>query len=112
VCLTEDDTYVAEMVRAGAMTPEDAATSKRRNQLVRAVGVEERVEVQTRVVATEPGDVYLLSSDGLHAVIGDDAIADVLRAEGDLARAAQRLIERALAKGGPDNATAVIVRIG
>jgi protein phosphatase len=112
VCLTEDDTYVAAMVRAGAMTPEEAAVSEIRNQLVRAVGPEERVEVQTRLVATEPGDVYLLSTDGLHGVIDDDAIADVLHAEHDLARAAQRLIEGALEQGGPDNATAVIVRVG
>jgi serine/threonine protein phosphatase PrpC len=112
VCLTEDDTYVAAMVRAGAMTPDEAATSPRRNQLLQAVGLGDSVEIETRIVATEPGDVYLLSTDGLHGVVDDDAIADVLRAEHDLTRAAHRLIERALDEGGPDNATAVLVRIG
>jgi serine/threonine protein phosphatase PrpC len=60
----------------------------------------------------EPGDIYLLSSDGLHGVIGDDAIAGVLRAERDPTRAARRLIEHALDVGGPDNVTVVLVRIG
>ena len=100
------------MVQAGAMTRAEAATSELRNSLARAVGVEKQVKVDTRLALAEPGDVYLLSSDGLHGVIGDDAIADVLRAERAPTRAAQRLIERALDAGGPDNVTAVLVRIG
>ena len=110
--LTEDHSWVAAMVQAGAMTPEEAATSARRNQILRALGVEEHVQVDTRLALAEPGDVYLLSTDGLHGVLDEDAIADVLRAEHDLTRAAQRLIERALDAGGPDNVTTVLVRIG
>ena len=110
--LVEDHTWVAEMVRAGAMTEEEAATSEWRSKLLRAVGVAEQVQVDTRLALAEPGDVYLLSSDGLHGVIGDDAIAEVLRTERDLPRAAQRLIDHVLDAGAPDNATAVLVRIG
>jgi PPM family protein phosphatase len=110
--LVEDHTWVAAMVQAGAMTPEEAATSELRSKLVRAVGVEAQVQVDTRLALAEPGDVYLLSSDGLHGVIGDDAIAGVLRAEHDLTCTAQRLIDRALDAGGPDNITVVLVRIG
>jgi serine/threonine protein phosphatase PrpC len=110
--LTEDHSWVAAMVRAGAITPEEAATSTRRNEILRAVGVEEHVQIDTRLALAEPGDVYLLSTDGLHGVVADDAIAGVLRAEPDLTRAAQRLIEGALDAGAPDNVTAVLVRIG
>jgi serine/threonine protein phosphatase PrpC len=110
--LTEDHSWVAAMVQAGALTPEEAATSRRRNEILRAVGVEERVQIDTRLASAEPGDVYLLCTDGLHGVLDDDDIADVLRAEHDLTRAAQCLIERVLDAGGPDNVTTVLVRIG
>ena len=100
------------MVRAGAMTRAEAATSELRNSLARAVGVEKQVQVDTRLALAEPGDVYLLSSDGLHGVVDDDAIAGVLRAEHDLTRAAQRLIDHALDAGGPDNVTVILVRVG
>ena len=110
--MTQDHTVVAALVQAGAMTPEEAATSELRSKLVRALGAEERVAVDTRLDATEPGDVYLLSTDGLHGVLGDEDIAGVLRAERDLTRAAQELVERALDEGGPDNVTVILVRIG
>jgi serine/threonine protein phosphatase PrpC len=110
--LMEDHSWIAAMVQAGALRPEEAATSARRHEILRAVGVEENVAIDTRLGLAEPGDVYLLSTDGLHGVVDDDAIADVLRAEPDLTRAAQRLMERALDEGGPDNVTAVMVRIG
>jgi serine/threonine protein phosphatase PrpC len=109
--LTEDHTWVAAMVQSGAMTPEEAATSELRNQLVRAVGVEEHVQVDTRLAVAEPGDVYLLSTDGLHGLVGDDAIARVLRTEADLTRAAQALVESARDAGGHDNVTVVLVRV-
>jgi serine/threonine protein phosphatase PrpC len=110
--MTQDHTVVAALVQAGAITLEEAATSELRSKLVRAVGIEERVAVDTRLDATEPGDVYLLSTDGLHGVVGDKDIATVLLAEHDLTRAAQELIECALDEGGPDNVTVVLVRIG
>jgi protein phosphatase len=110
--LTEDHTWGNAMVQAGAMTLEDAMVAEQRGLLTRAVGSDEQVEVDTRIAVAESGDVYLLSTDGLHGVIGNDAIADVLRAEQDLPQAAQRMIELANANGGHDNVTVVLVRIG
>jgi serine/threonine protein phosphatase PrpC len=109
--MSEDHTWVRAMVRTGAMTPEEAATSHLRNKLVRAVGPDEHVDVDTRLAVTEPGDVYLLCTDGLHGLVDDEAIASVLRAEPDLTRAAQALIELALDAGGDDNVTVVLVRV-
>ncbi len=110
--LSEDHSLVAELVRAGELTPEEAATWPRRNELVRAVGVDDDVEVDTRIAPVEPGDVYLLCSDGLHGYVDDKTIAAVLRAEPDLTRAAQRLVECSLDAGGYDNVTVVLARIG
>jgi serine/threonine protein phosphatase PrpC len=109
--MTEDHTLVRELVQAGAMTAEEAATSELRSKLVRAVGVEESVEIDTRLAVTEPGDVYLLCTDGLHGVLGDEDIATVLLAEQDLTRAAQELVEWTLDEGAPDNVTIVLIRI-
>jgi serine/threonine protein phosphatase PrpC len=110
--MTEDHTLVRELVQAGAMTLEEAAASELRNKLLRAVGTDESVEIDTRLDTAEPGDVYLLSTDGLHGVLGDEDIAAVLLAEHDLTRAVLELIECALDEGGPDNVTAVLIRIG
>jgi protein phosphatase len=110
--MTEDHSWVAAMVRAGALTPEEAEVSPRRNEIQRAVGAEEHVDVDTRMIAAEPGDIYLLSSDGLHGLVPDSIIDETLRAERDLTRAAQRLIDCANDVGGDDNITVVLVRLG
>ncbi len=110
--LTEDHTLVDACVRIGLMTHEEAATSPARNQIVRAVGLDEDVDVDTRLVGVEPGDTFLLASDGLHGVVADKEIAAVLLGEQDPARAAARLVQRANDAGGPDNITVVIARVG
>ena len=94
------------------MTREEAAASELRNIITRAVGVEETVEVDTRQLAVEPGDTFLLCSDGLHGVVGDEDITSVLLRERDLTRAAAELVEKANDAGGPDNVTVVLVRVG
>ncbi len=111
--LTQDHTLVAAYMQAGAMTREEASVSEMRNVIVRAVGGEEAVEVDTRIVAVEPGDTLLLASDGLHGVLDDAEIAAVLLvASGIVTRAAAQLVERANDAGGPDNVTVVLVRVG
>jgi protein phosphatase len=98
-------------MQAGMMTREEAATSPLRGMLARAVGSDEHLDVDTRLVAVETGDTFLLSSDGLHDVLADDAIAGVLLREPDLTRAAARLVELANEGGGPDNVTVVLARV-
>ena len=111
VQLTEDHTLVSAYVQAGVMTREEAAVSLVRNVITRAVGVEETIEVDSRRLAVEAGDTVLLCSDGLHGVVSDEDITSVLLHERDLTRAAAELVERANDAGGPDNITAVLVRI-
>jgi serine/threonine protein phosphatase PrpC len=110
--LTVDHTLVEAYIRAGFMTREEAATSPIRNIISRAVGATEVVKVAAHLVAVEPGDMFLLASDGLHGVVDDETIAAVLLREPDLTRAATQLVERANDAGGPDNTTVVLVRVG
>ena len=109
--LTHDHTLVEEFFRAGGMSREAAARSTMRHVLTRAVGTRPTVVVDRRLVAIEPGDTLLLASDGLHGVVDDDEIADILLSDHDLTRVATRLVECANDKGGPDNTTVVLVRI-
>ena len=94
------------------MTREAAKRSPFRHMVLRAVGVDAEVNVDRRLLTLEAGDTYLLASDGLHGVVGDDEIAAVLLGERDLTGAATQLVERANDAGGPDNVTVVIVRLG
>ncbi|APR78526.1 Protein serine/threonine phosphatase PrpC, regulation of stationary phase [Minicystis rosea] len=110
--LTHDHTLVDELVRTGTMSHEDAERSTIRHILSRAVGTHPTVEVDSRFVAIEPGDTFLLCSDGLHGVVGDDDIRATLLSAGDLTRAAAQLIEAANDAGAPDNVTVVLVRVG
>lgn len=110
--LTHDHSLVNHFIDVGTMTREEAERSPLRHILSRAVGAEDSVEVDRRLVAAEAGDTFLLASDGLHGTVSDDDIAAVLLGERDLARAATDLVERANDAGGPDNITVVLVRIG
>jgi serine/threonine protein phosphatase PrpC len=110
--LTQDHTLVNHLIDAGAMTRDQAESSQLRHMLSRAVGAEESVDVDRRLVAAEAGDTLLLASDGLHGVVSDKDIAAVLLGERDITRAATRLVEHANDAGGPDNVTVVLIRIG
>ncbi|HTB72998.1 MAG TPA: Stp1/IreP family PP2C-type Ser/Thr phosphatase [Polyangiaceae bacterium] len=109
--LTHDHTYINMLLDAGAMTSEQAATSNLRNVLARSVGSEPTVKVDARLLDVEPGDTFLLATDGLHGVVDDTTLAAVLLHERDLTRAAAELVHRANDGGGPDNITAVLLRI-
>ena len=78
--------------------------------LTRSVGSRGEVEVETRTVSTRRGDVLLLCSDGLTSVVDDQEIAGILMAHRDLDAAAEELIDRANAAGGPDNVTVTLQR--
>jgi serine/threonine protein phosphatase PrpC len=110
--ITEDHTLVAELVRRGFLTAEEATTSQLRHMLQRAIGVHEQVTVDDRLLAVESGDVLLLTSDGVHGVVAEEEIAAILIGQHDLTHAAALLIEAANNAGGPDNATVVVVRVG
>jgi len=108
--LTEDHTLVREMARSMNVA-EDAIDQRLRNAITRAVGVHAVVEVDARHLRVEPGDRFLLSSDGLHGVLADATLHDVLEGFDDPVTCVDALIERANDAGGPDNITALLVQV-
>lgn len=110
--LTEDHSLVGEMMRSGKLSAEEAEAHPQRSVITRALGTEPDVDVDTFTVETEPGDVFLLCSDGLTTMVPDREILSLLGASGgDLERAARRLVEAANRSGGEDNITVVVFEI-
>jgi serine/threonine protein phosphatase PrpC len=110
--LTIDHSLVGELVRSGRLTEDEAAVHPHRSVITRALGTEADVEVDTRAVDVAPGDLVLLCSDGLSAMVRDDEIARVLEAAGgDPHRAAADLVTAANAAGGEDNVTVVVFEL-
>jgi serine/threonine protein phosphatase PrpC len=110
--LTRDHSVLQEQLDGGLITPEEARMSQNKNLVTRALGVEAAVAVAVAVHATQPGDVYLLCSDGLNDMVGDDAIEQVLRDHpGDLAAGAFDLVGLANRNGGRDNVTVILARV-
>jgi PPM family protein phosphatase len=110
--LTEDHSLVAELVRSGKLSPEDAVTHPQRSVITRALGTDPDVDVDTFTVDVQSGDVFLLCSDGLTSMVGDERIVDVVAENrDDLDRAAKQLITDANRAGGEDNVTVVFFEI-
>ena len=109
--LTEDHTFVEEMVRSGRMTAEEAQNSPSRHMLTRALGTDCGVLADVGYVPVADGDVLLLCSDGLTNMCDDGELAALLSGEGTLAEKAESLVAKALAGGGYDNVTVVLVSI-
>jgi serine/threonine protein phosphatase PrpC len=111
--LSRDHTLVARLVEQGIIPPEQARYHPQRNVIRQAVGVadpSEPLEPDIETFALQAGDLYLLCSDGLTDMVDDAEIEAILRDE-PLTRAAWRLVDRALANGGRDNITVVLVQI-
>ena len=109
--LTDDHSLVDELIRQGRLTPEEAVEHPQRSVITRALGPEGMVEVDTRSIRARAGDVYLLCSDGLTTMVGEDQIADLLRANPRLRDAGEALIAAANQAGGRDNITVVLIRL-
>lgn len=109
--ITRDHSFVEEMIQAGELTHEEAETHPRRNVLTRALGVDPNIEVDVIELDCNPGDRFLLCSDGLTKELGDDRIAAALRRFQDPAEAARDLVVQARLHGGHDNITVVIVDV-
>lgn len=110
--ITEDHSEVWEQVKAGKMTPEQAATSRFRNTITRAMGLRATVKPDITIRTLEAGDVVLLCSDGLTTEVDDLTIARLLASSADPQIACDRLVEVALANGGSDNITVVALHYG
>jgi serine/threonine protein phosphatase PrpC/CRP-like cAMP-binding protein len=110
--VTEDHTVFNELIKRGKLTREQIEKVAQKNAITRAVGVYERVEVDTLTIEVLPGDQFLLASDGLHGYIAHQAELEPYFDEQDPKAATQGLIDLANRKGGKDNITAVLVRLG
>jgi PPM family protein phosphatase len=110
--LTEDHSLVAELVRSGKLSPEEAEGHPQRSVITRALGTDPDVDVDTFSVVTKPGDLFLLCSDGLTSMVDDETILrEVERNRSDLAKAAKALVRAANKGGGEDNITVVFFEI-
>jgi serine/threonine protein phosphatase PrpC len=107
--LTHDHSYVQELVERGELAPERARHHPLANRITRAIGADRRLHLDVVDGRLEPDDLFLLCSDGLTGMIDDGAIAAIL-AETDSDVAAERLTEAALAAGGSDNVSVIVVR--
>lgn len=108
--ITSDHTMTQELVDRGFYTSEDAKRSVHRNLVTRALGVEETVAVDIQEELVLPGDLYLLSSDGLHDLVDNTLLTQRLAACDNLATCAQTLLDDANAKGGKDNISVILAR--
>jgi protein phosphatase len=109
--LTQDHTFVSEMVRHGVLRPAAAEHHPYRHVITNCVGGTERcLRVETTRIELEPDDVLLLCSDGLTEMVPDERIRAVLREETDLEEACARLVAEANEAGGKDNITVVLAR--
>jgi len=109
--LTEDHTVYNELVKRGKLTREQIEKVQQKNAITRAVGVYERVEVDTLVVELIAGDTVLLASDGLHGYLdAPDELNAPLSLEGEAS--VKALVQLANDRGGKDNITTIVVRVG
>jgi serine/threonine protein phosphatase PrpC len=109
--LTTDHSVVAEMLKRGVLTAEEAAYHPRRNEILRSVGVLEEVEVEIAAVDIAAGDRILLCSDGLCGVLSDAEIDEILACTASPEDAVDALVELANDCGGPDNITVELLTI-
>ena len=108
--ISEDHSLVNEQIKAGMITPEEARHSRYRNIITRSVGFEEEVQVDVMGLLAEPGDTFILCSDGLANMLEDSEILETVRSE-TLQGIPAKLIEMANERGGDDNITVVAVRV-
>jgi serine/threonine protein phosphatase PrpC len=109
--LTNDHSLVAEQVRRGILTRQQAEESEMQSVLLRALGANPDVDVEVDEIDVMAGDVLLFCSDGLTRMVSEPEIAGKLQAETDPAVAAQKLVDLANERGGLDNVTVIVVRL-
>jgi serine/threonine protein phosphatase PrpC len=108
--ITHDHSWVADQVRLGALTEEQARTHEKRNQIYRCLGIKPEVEIDLFTETVQDGDALVLCTDGLSGLVADAEIAEIVE-QYNPQESVKRLVERANEQGGPDNITAVVVRV-
>jgi len=110
--ITRDHSLLQEQIDSGVISIEQARHSQNRNLVTRAVGIDAEVMPEIHVHEVLPGDIYLLCSDGLNDMVEDDDIQSIVYAmQGNLALAAEQLIQTANDNGGRDNVSVILVKV-
>lgn len=111
--MTADHSLVRELLAQGTITAEEAVDNPFSHVITQAVGVREKVEPEVQLLDVEPGDIYLLCSDGLSDLVPEEVMAETLvAAQGNWSAAAQHLVDAANQAGGRDNISVLIAAVG
>jgi PPM family protein phosphatase len=110
--ITRDHSLLQEQIDSGMITPEQAKMSQNKNLVTRALGIDPTVEAEIHDYETQPGDIYLLCSDGLCDMVSDEDMGMVLQTlSSNLKLCAEHLVQMANDNGGRDNVSVILVRI-
>ncbi|MCC7484455.1 MAG: Stp1/IreP family PP2C-type Ser/Thr phosphatase [Burkholderiales bacterium] len=110
--ITRDHSLLQEQIDSGMITREQARHSQNKNLVTRAVGIDPQVEPEVHTYDAQPGDIYLLCSDGLSDMVSDEDIQLTLTSlQTNLPLAAQQLVQQANDNGGRDNVSVILVRV-
>ena len=107
--ITQDHSWVEEMVRMGAMDKEDARTHTKKNIITRALGASSGVEIDFFTVEVEDGEEILMCSDGLTNMLDDEEIRMIVKGQRDIVEKVEALVKAANNRGGTDNISVVII---
>jgi len=110
--VTHDHSLLQEQIDSGMITKEQARYSQNKNLVTRAVGIDPAVDVEVHTYPVQPGDIYLLCSDGLSDMVTDEDIQLTLSSlQANLPLAAEQLVQQANDNGGRDNISVILVRV-
>ncbi len=109
--LTHDHSLVQELVNRGAIKPEEARHHNMRHVILRALGQDEKIQIEFNQGEALPGDIFLLCSDGLTDMIEDEKISEILSLSLRIDDSVQKLIDAAMEMGGHDNTTVVLCQV-
>jgi PPM family protein phosphatase len=111
VQITKDHSLLQEQIDSGLLTLEQAATAPNKNLVTRALGVEDAVMLELNEYQVQPGDLYLMCSDGLTDMVDDAEISNILEGSSSMEQKADRLVSVANEHGGRDNITVLLVQV-
>lgn len=110
--VTRDHSLLQEQIDSGLITKEQARTSQNKNLVTRALGIDALVDPEIHEYAVEPGDIYLLCSDGLNDMVQDDEIGMTLQMlSSNLELCAMQLVQMANDNGGRDNVSVILIKV-
>lgn len=109
--LTKDHSLVAELVENGEISENEAKNHPQRNILTQALGSRSELKIEFLALGIQPGDKFLLCSDGLFGMVDREGIGEILKIDGEAQELAEKLVERANDNGGSDNITVLVVEV-